>query len=93
MNWIEPDRIIEGVFMSGLFSSNDVKKIVRWANLGEPIPVTCRKCKAVFITKNINYIGFDKIHFGDDFEKCMLCNHSPRYLRPDGKKYKTGQWY
>jgi len=27
------------------------------------IPVTCRKCGAVFITKNIAYVGYSKVYY------------------------------
>ena len=45
---------------------------------------------AVFLTKNIAYIGYSKIYYGDDFKKCEKCcsqKHSLRYLRPDRKRY------
>ena len=86
------DRIIEGTFASSLFRSKP-GPIVRYAPVGEMIPVTCRKCGAVFITKNIAYIGYSKVYYGDDYDKCRKCcdgGHSVRYLRPDKERYKKG---
>lgn len=87
------DRIIEGTFVSFLFRRSP-GPIVRYAPLEEMIPVTCRKCGAVFITKNIAYIGLSKVYYGDDYDKCKECSdagHSIRYLRPDKGRYKKGK--
>jgi hypothetical protein len=86
------DRIIEGTFASSLFRRRP-GPIVRYAPAGEMIPVSCRKCGAVFVTKNIAYIGYSKIYFGDDYDKCQKCSddgHVARYLRPDRNRYIKG---
>ena len=84
------DRIIEGAFTGSLFR-NDDGPIVKYAPLGETIPIVCKKCDAVFLTKNIGYIGYSKIYYGDDFEKCEQCckkGHTHKHLKPDRKRYK-----
>jgi hypothetical protein len=88
----DTDRIIEGTFASSLFRRRP-GPIVRYAPAGEMIPVACRKCGAVFLTKNIAYIGYSKIYFGDDYDKCQKCSdkgHVARYLRPDRNRYRKG---
>ena len=86
------DRIIEGTFASSLFGKN-IKPIVKYAPMGEVIPIVCKKCGAVFLTENIEYIGYSKIYYGDDYDKCNKCcrkGHSHRYLRPDRVRYIKG---
>ena len=86
------DRIIEGTFASSLFNNNP-SPIVKYAPVGEIIPVICKKCGAVFLTKNIAYIGYSRIYYGDDYEKCKKCSvegHNLKYLKPDRLKYTKG---
>jgi len=86
------DRIIEGTFAGSLFKRSP-GPIVKYAPVGEIIPVVCRKCGAVFLTKNIAFIGYSKIYHSDDFEKCEECcgkGHSHRHLSPDRLRYKKG---
>ena len=85
-------RIIEGTFASSLFKRR-TGPIVRYAPIGEIIPIVCTRCGAVFITKNIAYIGYSKIYYGDDYDKCEKCcgeDHNLRFLKPDRKRYING---
>ena len=63
------ERIIEGTFASSLLKRR-TGPIIRYTPVEEMIPIVCRKCGAVFITKNIAYIGYSKIYYGDDYDKC-----------------------
>lgn len=84
--FISIDRIIEGVFI-GLFRGQRSKNIVSWAQKGENIPLICQKCRAVFYTKNIGYIGQNTIYFGPNHYACRKCKHHIIFLKPDMVKF------
>jgi hypothetical protein len=63
--------------------------IAKWANYGVNIPLKCKVCGAVFITKNKKYIGFSTIYYGKDQKACSVCetDHRSSYLTPDYETY------
>jgi len=75
--------------------------IVQWADAGEWIPLKCGLCGAIYVTKNLKYVGYRGIHYGhspEDTEKyekakaCTRARHPISYLRPDLNTYRGGVW-
>jgi len=88
-------RIIEGVFVSTLFKRARSRRIVNWAPEGVPIPLKCKSCGAVFVTRNKGSIRRNRIYFGDDYNKCERCDklgHGDVFLAPDILLYARGRW-
>ena len=66
----------------GLFKT-EKPPIVHWAPYGDVIPLKCNRCGAVFLTRNIKYVGATTIYYGDDRKMCSSC---------EGKGHNIVNW-
>lgn len=70
-------------------------RLVKWAMLGEAIPLRCYRCHAIFITANEGPKGKSGIFYGNDVQACTHCveaKHSIVNLEPHKVTYKREGW-
>ncbi len=79
-----------------LFKDPVSRPIVPWAPRGAVIPIVCKECGAVFLTKNKAFVGHGDIVYGDDYDACERCiragHNDPRNYIPNEERYEDGRW-